>query len=240
MRVMAFSPHPDDIELFCAGTLAKYKAQGHDVAITLVTNGNVGSPTLPPDEIARIRVQEARNAAAIVNADFHFLGYDDEFLYDSPDVRRAFIDVIRAFRPDLILCPDKDNDYIPDHTRTGQLVWDVHKMVTVPNIPTEHAPAEHTYELWYYDTGAGIGFTPEVYVDITDHWDTKAAMIEAHESQAAWLKDQYDVPATYYAETLSRFRGFQSGCDYAEAFRKARMFPQAVSRDALIPTFITP
>ena len=60
MKVMAFEAHPDDIEHFCAGTLAKYKAAGHDVAIVCVTNGEVGSPTLPREEIAAVRKEEAQ------------------------------------------------------------------------------------------------------------------------------------------------------------------------------------
>ncbi|MFA6242214.1 MAG: PIG-L family deacetylase, partial [Candidatus Hydrogenedentales bacterium] len=88
MRVMAFSPHPDDVEILCAGTLAKYAAQGHDVAIAYVTNGNVGSPTLSRDEIAAVRKKEAQAASALINATFFWMNYDDEFLYDSPDVRR--------------------------------------------------------------------------------------------------------------------------------------------------------
>ena len=35
MRVMAFGAHPDD-ELLCAGTLAKYKDQGHEIAMFIV------------------------------------------------------------------------------------------------------------------------------------------------------------------------------------------------------------
>jgi LmbE family N-acetylglucosaminyl deacetylase len=236
MRIMAFSPHPDDVEIFCSGTLAKYKAHGHDVGVVLVTNGNVGSPTLPPAEIAAIRVEESRAAAAILGAEFFFMGYDDEFLYDSPDVRRHFIDVIRAFRPDIVLCPDKDNDYIPDHTRTGQLVWDTHKMITVPNIRTEHVPTEKIHEIWYYDTLAGINFTPEFYVDITDHWETKLNVVRCHKSQDEWLVNQYGTPTVYYVETQNRFRGFQTGCTFAEAFRRAHMFPQAVQKDGLLPS----
>ena len=34
MRVMAFGPHPDDIEFLCAGTLAKYKAQGFQAQVS--------------------------------------------------------------------------------------------------------------------------------------------------------------------------------------------------------------
>lgn len=235
MRVMAFSPHPDDIELLCAGTLLKYKAKGHEVALVLVTDGSAGSTTRPPEEIAAIRLEEARASAAILGAGLEAMGYVDEFLYDTPNVRKHFIDVIRAFRPDVVLCPDKDHDYIPDHTRTGQLVWDVHKMVTVPNIVTEHAPTEQLYEIWYYDTVAGIGFVPEFYVDIADYFEQKCAMLRCHKSQNEWLKDQYGFDATYYAETQSRFRGFQTSCAFAEAFRPARVYPQHVHGDGLLP-----
>ena len=59
MRVMAFAAHPDD-ELVCAGTLAKYAAKGHKVAIVFITNGEVGSEIYGNEEIARIRKEEAR------------------------------------------------------------------------------------------------------------------------------------------------------------------------------------
>ena len=59
--------------------------------------GDVGSPTLSRAQIAAVREQEARNAAAVIGAEFYWLGYDDEFLYDSPEVRRHFIDVLRLF-----------------------------------------------------------------------------------------------------------------------------------------------
>ena len=86
MRVMAFEGHPDDIDNVCAGTLAKYKAQGHDVAIVCVTNGEVGSPTLPKGEIAAIRKIEAENSAKIIDARFFWLGFADEFLFNGPEV----------------------------------------------------------------------------------------------------------------------------------------------------------
>ncbi|HPO16233.1 MAG TPA: PIG-L family deacetylase [Candidatus Hydrogenedentes bacterium] len=235
MRVMAFGAHPDDVEILCAGTLAKYANQGHAVAIAVATNGEVGSPTLSKEEIAAIREQEARKAAAIINADFYWLGYPDEFLYDTPEVRRHFIDVIRQFRPDIILCPDKDNDYHPDHQRTGQIVWETHVMTPVPNIVTAHPPCEKIHEIWFYDTIAGINFTPEIYVDITETWETKMAMLSCHKSQADWLMAQYGMLPNYFAETQSRFRGYQTGCTFAEAFRKAHVYPSTVAKDGLLP-----
>ena len=50
MRILAIGAHPDDVEFLCAGTLALYAAQGHEIFIAIATNGNVGSPTLEKNE----------------------------------------------------------------------------------------------------------------------------------------------------------------------------------------------
>ena len=224
-RILAFGAHPDDIEFLCAGTLSKYNKAGHQVGIAITTNGEVGSATLGKPEIAAIRENEARTAATIVGAEFYWLGYPDEFLFNSPEVRLHFIDVIRDFRPDIIICPDKDADYHPDHTTTGQIVWDTHVMVTVSNIETKNPPCENIPEIIFMDTVAGVDFRPEFYVDITEQWETKAAMIACHKSQESWMINQYGVSCVEFGQTQSRFRGFQAGCRYAEAFRRPKFFP---------------
>jgi len=235
MKVMALGPHPDDVEFLCAGTLAKYKARGHDIAITVMTRGDVGSPTLTRDQIAAVREKEARASAAILGAEFFWLGCDDEFLYDTPDLRRQVIDVLRQFAPDIVLCPDKDKDYHPDHCRTGQIVWDTHVMPPVRLILTASPACERIHDIWYYDTLAAIGFEPEIYVDITDTWETKVRMLNCHESQNTWMKHIYGVTLADNSEAQSRLRGLQAGCRYAECFRRAHEFPQRVARDGLLP-----
>ena len=65
MNILAVGAHPDDIEIGCAGTLAKYAAQGHKVFICTATSGNIGSATLPKDEIGAIRKAEAAKSASI-------------------------------------------------------------------------------------------------------------------------------------------------------------------------------
>ena len=234
-RIIAFAAHPDDIEFLCAGTLAKYKASGWDVGIVISTNGEVGSPTLSKPEIAAVRKKEAEASAALIGAEFFWLGYPDEFLFNTREVRLHFINVIRQFRPDIIITLDKDSDYHPDHTTTGQIIWDTHVMVTVPNIETDAPPCDKIPEIFYMDTVMGVNFTPEFYVDISDHWQTKADMISCHVSQDAWMQDQYGVTCVEFGQTQSRFRGFQAGCRYAEAFRRPKFFPGSVKNDALLP-----
>ena len=235
MRVMAFGAHPDDIEFLCAGTLAKYSQEGHKVAIAISTNGEVGSPILGKAEIAAIRKEEAKKSADIISADFFWLGYPDEFLFNNEKTRLYFIEIIRQFRPDIIICPDKDSDYHPDHTTTGQIIWDTHVMVPVPNIKTQSPPCEKIPDIIFMDTVTGVNFHPEFYVDITKQWETKAKMIACHKSQEEWLINQYDISCEELGRIQSRLRGLQSGCKYAEAFRRPKFYPGVTTKNGLIP-----
>lgn len=235
MKIMAFGAHADDIEILCAGTLAKYRATGHDVAIVVMTNGEVGSPSLSKEEIATIRRAEAMKSADLIQAEFFWMNYPDGFLFNTPDVRLCVIDTIRKFDPDIIITHDKDADYHPDHTNTGQILWDTRTVVTVPNIETGTAPCSKVPTLFFMDTVAGVNFHPECYVDITQQWETKAAMLSCHQSQDEWLNDQYGVTCVEFAQTQSRFRGFQTGARYAECFRVTKFFPGSIKPHSLLP-----
>ena len=55
MRVLAVGAHPDDLEILCAGTLARYKQAGHEVIMAHACNGDCGHFVIPPEELARQR-----------------------------------------------------------------------------------------------------------------------------------------------------------------------------------------
>ena len=59
MNVLAIGCHPDDIEIACAGTMAKYAKAGHKVTVCHVANGNLGHEIIQPDELRDIRKKEA-------------------------------------------------------------------------------------------------------------------------------------------------------------------------------------
>lgn len=234
MKVLAVGAHPDDVEFDCAGTLAKYKRLGHQVAIAVVTNGEAGSDTLCKQEIAAIRKKEAEASAAVIGAEFYWLGYPDEFLFNTPDVRLAFIDLIRQARPDLVIAPSPGQDYHPDHTISGQIVWDIRVMVTVPNIVTRHPPCANIPGIVYMDTTGGVNLIPNHYVDISADIDTKKKMLSFHKSQDAWMMAQYGVTCVEMMESFNRMRGFQCSCHFAEGFRIPPVWPRTVPKDGLI------
>ena len=84
----------------------------------------------------------------------------------------------------------------------------------------------------------GLGFLPTEYVDITEEMEIKKAMCAAHQSQIAWMSDNYkdaigeDQNFFDGVEIMGRFRGMQCGVKYAEGFRMAydafRVVPRRV------------
>lgn len=225
MRILAVGAHPDDIEGLCGGTLAKRAAMGDHITIAVATNGEVGSQTLPKAEIAEVRRLESAAAAAVIGADFIWMNYPDEFLFSNRESRLDFLNTVRRARPDVILTHSPE-DYHPDHRTTSQILWDIRVMTTVPNIETDASPCETIPEIYYIDTLAGIDFTPEFFVDITEFHDTKMKMLACHESQISFGKSQYELNAMEHVERLAQYRGLQCGALLAEGFKASPTWPR--------------
>ena len=232
MNILAIGAHPDDVEGSCGGTLAKYAKQGHKVFTATTTNGNIGSAVLPMEEIAKIRKEEARRAAAIIGAEYLCLDYDDEMLYDDRSVRVNMINLIRYCQPDLIIT-HAPNDYMPDHTSVSKLVFDAAFTATLPNYPTKQAGKVGMVPIYYMDTLAGVNFNPTEYVDITGYMDKMIEMLECHESQLKWMRDHDGIDFADMVRTCSRYRGYQCGVEYAEGFTMCQVYLKGTAKRLL-------
>ncbi len=75
MRILAVGAHPDDLEILCAGTLARYIAQGHHVVMVHACQGDKGHGQILHHEVGLVRDQEAKAAAQIIGAEAMSLGF---------------------------------------------------------------------------------------------------------------------------------------------------------------------
>ena len=233
MRVLAVGAHPDDIELLCAGTLAKYAHQGHKVFLAHLCSGNMGGSDLDPERLAQIRDKEAEVSARLIEAQALGPVAGDLDLYPTKQARVAVVDIIRRARPDVIFT-HSPNDYMPDHVITSQLVFDASFTATLPLYKTDQPAHEPIVPIFYMDTVAGLGFEPTDYVDITDFIETKKKMLLAHQSQHKWIEGHHQADALDLLQTTARFRGLQCGVEYAEAFRRLSVWGR-VSPERLLP-----
>ena len=232
MRVLFVGAHPDDIEQYAGGTAALYAKMGAKLFFCVATNGNIGSPTMSREEIAKIRREEALKAAAVVGAELIWLDFDDEFLFDDKPTRLAFIEAFRQADPDVVFCHWAD-DYNIDHSTSSKIVDACLHMASIPLIKTASRPTTKIPQLYFMDTQAGIGFEPEVYVDTTSVFETKVEMFEKHASQCQWMDYLFESDMRRSLEIQDSFRGFQAGCRYAEAFRTSNRWGRTVTRHNL-------
>jgi N-acetylglucosamine malate deacetylase 1 len=218
LRVLAVGAHPDDLEILCGGTLARFCREGHDVVMCHATSGDRGSYVAASEEVAAIRDGEARRAAEICGAVHATLGlHDGEVNASDPTQRRLVIDLVRETRPDLILT-HHPSDYMSDHNEVARLVFDCSFHATLPLFETDRPHHGTVTPIYYMDTVMGLGFQPTEYVDVSDVIETKTSMLEAHQSQLVWLRDHDGVDIVEQMRAATRFRGLQCGVRYAEGF----------------------
>lgn len=191
--VLAVGAHPDDIEFMMAGTLLLLRDRGWTVHYCNVADGSCGTERLSADEIAAIRLAEAREAARLLGAEHHPpVARDLEVLYGTPLVR-AIAAVVRSARPRIVLTQSLE-DYMEDHMSTARATVTAAFARGMPNYPSDPpVPAANWDLALYHATPHTLRdmmrrpIAPERFVDITPVMERKAALLACHRSQKEWL-----------------------------------------------------
>jgi len=226
--VVAVEPHPDDVEILCMGTLLKFRQAGVRVTIVCVTNGDKGSghdPAAPHAEVAATRFREASSVAAEIGAEFVNLGAEDEYLYDTPELRNALAAVLRRAKADVVLAP-APTCYQTDHTTTSEIAFQATHLAALPQLSIDEPALRLAPSTYYYDTVLALDFEPSFFIDVSEVFDRKKSLAKLHVSQMASMDHQSGWNLVEAIETLGRMRGMQSNVRYAEAFQLCRRYPR--------------
>lgn len=130
--IMAIAAHPDDIESWCAGTLARAIDNRATVRLLLVTSGDKGSsdPADLPATVAARREAEARAAARELGlSEVIFLRYPDGEVEPTHAFRGQLVEWIRRWRPEVVFTHDPEHPDPPyisrrDHRTVGRVALD--------------------------------------------------------------------------------------------------------------------
>lgn len=122
--VLAFGPHPDDVELFCGGVLIRMADLGHSTAVVDLSRGERAS-----NGTLEERERETEAASKVLGLRFREnLGLPDTFIgadavHDQGvDSQLAkVVEVLRRRRPEIVLVPWIEERH-PDHAAAGQLL----------------------------------------------------------------------------------------------------------------------
>ena len=181
---MIIGAHPDDPEGILGGMAMKFRAAGHRVLMLSMTDGSAGHHETTGVALAKRRALEAKNAAGILDVEYHIMPFKDGELVPSVENRNELIKVMRKFAPDLVFTHPMI-DYHPDHRYTCQLVMDTSYMLNVPAVvPDSKIPAKHP--AYFFAVTAQCDNALAFSID--DFWERKVTAWNCHESQMyEWL-----------------------------------------------------
>ncbi|PDS24397.1 bacillithiol biosynthesis deacetylase BshB1 [Flavobacterium branchiophilum] len=180
LDILAFGAHPDDVELSCAGTIAKEISLGKKVGIIDLTQGELGTRGSK-----EIRAQEAQNAAAILGVSVREnLQMRDGFFENNEANQMKIIQIIRKYQPSIVLCNAIQDRHI-DHGKGSKLVSDACFLAGLAKIETiyEGQQQQHFRPKAVYHYIQWNPIEPDFVVDITGFLEIKKAAILAYSSQ---------------------------------------------------------
>ena len=144
----------------------------------------------------------------------------------------AVADVVRFTKPDVIITHN-DVDYMQDHVETSKLATNGAFMSGLPHRSVNHPAYASFIPTFFMDTLAGVDFNPSHYVDISGQIEMKLQALSMHESQVKWMLEHDDIDFVDMVRTCSKYRGYQCGVAYAEAFRPYNVYPRHSTKHLL-------
>jgi bacillithiol biosynthesis deacetylase BshB1 len=175
--LLVFGPHPDDIEIGLAGTIAAHTSAGVRVGLCDLTRGELGSNGTPEE-----REAEAEAARVVLGAAWRCnLRWPDGGIVGS-DVQIAdAVRLIRQARPRTVALPYW-NDRHPDHraasdTLTRAAFKSALRRFTVDGTDDAWRPDWICY--YFINDSAEVSFG----IDVSEHYAVKRAALACHRTQ---------------------------------------------------------
>jgi LmbE family N-acetylglucosaminyl deacetylase len=222
--VLSFNAHPDDAEAWNAGVLKLLKDKGYKIVIATMTGGDLGGCNMSMEETAKVRYDEARKAAAVLDAEYYTLGGTDGFLFDTKELRLRAISLMRKVRAGVVFT-HLPTDYHSDHRTTANIVETAAMVASLDPVPVKEKPLDitpllyHSSPLTLSDPLGSQIVPPHFFVDVTSVIETKKKMLEYHISQIDLMKHMHKIDDFFgYVLEGNRNYGKLAGVQYAEVY----------------------
>lgn len=228
--VLVFGPHPDDVEIGFAGSIAAHVAQGVRVGLVDLTRGELGSNGTPEErEAEAMAAREVLGAAWRTN-----FGWPDGAITGTDQQILDVVRLVRAVRPKTVVLPH-DGDRHPDHVAASRVLTRAVFNAGLRRFEPSTPAWKPDWVCYYFINDA---VAPSFAIDVSAHYDVKRRALACHASQFA-PSGSHAVPtrlthATFMQMIESRdaYLGSQTGVAFAEGLlvREPILRPNALKR----------
>jgi LmbE family N-acetylglucosaminyl deacetylase len=236
MRILVIAAHPQDPFERAGGTVAKHVDRGDEARFVSLTTGVVTHafgvfPATGADKLKDVEAVKERkrgefdDAAKVIGVAGRVYDFRESPLATGPDEYLAVIDEIRAFRPDVVLCPHPLEYGRFDHMDAGRFAVAAVDYARADGIPSDLAPhlVRDVFTFYYQDTRsdvfAGVGRPgPDVIVDITSVQPRKRAAMEIFGRTQSKPGEDYSRKMDRFFAAVDGASGYAAGTGYVEQF----------------------
>jgi LmbE family N-acetylglucosaminyl deacetylase len=224
-RAVAVVAHPDDLEYGVASAVARWTAQGKQVAYLLATRGEAGIAGMRPEQTGPLRVEEERRSAAVVGVtEVEFLNHSDGLLEYGLPLRRDLAAAFRRMSPEVVITMSFDltwGDEGPvnhsDHRALGLAVLDACRDAANEWVfPDAGPPCTGIRDAYVAATG-----TPTHFADVTGTIEVGVDSLREHRAYLDGLGRDFDPDE--FLRKMAGYVGLGAGCEYAVGFRRYLM-----------------
>jgi 4-oxalomesaconate hydratase len=226
--ILFIGGHDVDFLIRAGGTMAKYaKAGSRVVAVSLSMGERQESerlwketPGITMEQVIETGLAEATKCAELIGCELRYLGWEDCPLHFDRDRMVELAGLIQEIRPNVAITHWYDEVTNWDHLDTGRAVRRAIQYASATGTSAATGrepwavPALYHSEPWFPFPDRN-SFRPNVWVDITDVYETKLEGL-----RTAWSHGLLDVTYPLCSEFRGQQARLQGGVDirYAEAF----------------------
>ena len=206
MKILVLSPHTDDAELGCGGSIIKFIEEGHNVLWVVFSTAEESLPKGWPKDTLKKEFWDAMKPLSLKEENYRIFNFKVRNLHEHRQgILEELINIREEFKPKIVIGPSL-NDFHQDHQVVANEMIRAFKATS--SIICYELPWNH------------VTFNTQLFVKLKkEHIVKKWEMLKNYKSQLTKGK-------TYFSEAfiygLAKTRGVQCNSEYAEAFEVIR------------------
>lgn len=206
MRLLILSPHTDDAELGCGGSIIKAVEEGHDILWVVFSIAEDSLPEPLPGDTLKKEFLGVAEHLGLKEKNYRIYNFRVRHLKENrQDILDDLVEIRRDFGPDVVMMPSL-NDHHQDHQVISNEVvraFKMHSSIIGYELPWNH-----------------ITFDTNMFIRLDkSHIEKKFELLKCYQSQFLIKRNYF---SSEYVFGLAKVRGTQCNADYAEAFEVIR------------------